>query len=126
VLGPNSLGGALNLVTRSGGGPTAGDLSVRVGSFGAYAAEGSWAGDTGGWRYYGGGSFERENGWRRVTGAERMGGLLNLSRGSATRGARVQIFGGRSYAETAGSLPFSVFEREPEANLTSGDLEDLR
>ena len=126
LLGPNSLGGAINLVTRRGTGPLAGELELSGGSYGAASGEGSVAGVTGGGTdYYVAGGYEREDGWRKATGAHNYNGFMNLGRRGQRRGISVQAFGARSRARTAGSVPESLIETSPETNFTAGDFEDL-
>src|SRR5690606_20088529 len=64
VLGPNSLGGALNLVTRRGGGPPVAEISATAGSYGTYEGDGRASGSLGDWSYYAGGAWAKERGWR--------------------------------------------------------------
>ena len=80
LLGRNALGGAVNLVTARGTGP---DQSARIelsgGSFGAARGEANVSGLTGGGLdWYAGGNYNREDGWRDVTGAEEYSGFVNL------------------------------------------------
>jgi iron complex outermembrane receptor protein len=126
LLGPNSLGGAINLVTRRGTGPLEAELEASGGSFGSYSGEGSVGGASGsGWDYYAAGGYENEDGWRQATGAENYNGFMNLGRRGERSGFSVQGFGAQSRAETAGSLPESIFGVSPETNFTIGDFEDL-
>ena len=125
LLGPNSLGGAINLITRRGEGPLGADLEVSGGSFDTYSTEGSVSGATGGWDYYVAGGYERARGWRRATLGKNHNGFVNIGRLGPTRGISFQGFGATSYAETAGSLPESIFETSPRTNFTAGDFEDL-
>ncbi len=125
LLGPNSLGGAINLVTNHGGGPTQGELEVSGGSYDAYSAEGSVGGSAGGWNYYAGGGYFTEDGWRQVTSAENYNGFLNLGRSWPSSGYNFQVLAAQSRAETAGSLPLSVFTVSPDSNLSAQDFEDL-
>ncbi len=48
LLGPNSLGGAVNLITRRGSGPLDAEVEASGGSYGSYSGEASVAGLTGG------------------------------------------------------------------------------
>src|SRR6266705_5508886 len=64
LLGRNSLGAAVNLVTRRGTAPGQGELEVSGGSFGRAEVRVRAGAKTGVWDYYGGGRFEREDGWR--------------------------------------------------------------
>ncbi|MEO7137701.1 MAG: TonB-dependent receptor [Gemmatimonadales bacterium] len=126
LLGPNSLGGAINLITRRGSGPLEAEAEISGGSFGAYSAEASVGGVSGGgWDYYVAGGYENEDGWRQATGAENLNGFVNLGRRGPERGISFQAFGAESRAETAGSLPESIFGSSPRTNFTVGDFEDL-
>jgi outer membrane receptor protein involved in Fe transport len=125
LLGPNSLGGAVNLITRRGEGRLKAELEVSGGSFDTYTTEGSVSGTTRGWDYYVGGGFERARGWRRATLEKNYNGFVNIGRLGPTHGMSFQGFGATSYAETAGSLPESIFETSPRTNFTAGDFEDL-
>jgi outer membrane receptor protein involved in Fe transport len=127
LLGRNSLGGSINLVTNSGGGPTRGELEVSGGNYKTFGADGSVTGSLsdGKWSYYAGGGYDREDGWRQDTGGEQYNGFFNLGRLTETWGVRLQGYGAKSRAETAGSLPLSVFNTSPDSNLSTGDFEDL-
>ncbi len=130
LLGPNSLGGAVNLVTRRGEGRPAGDVALSAGSFGRTALEASGGGTaaTGafrGWSAYAGGGHEREGGWRQLTAARITNGFVNVGRFTARAGLGLQAFAARSRAETAGSLPQSVYAVRADSNLSAGDFEDL-
>jgi iron complex outermembrane receptor protein len=126
LLGPNSLGGAVNLITRRGSGPLAADAELSGGSYGSYSAEASVDGRTArGLDYYIAGGYENEDGWRQATGAENLNGFINLGRRGPERGISFQALGAESRAETAGSLPESIFWISPRTNFTVGDFEDL-
>jgi outer membrane receptor protein involved in Fe transport len=126
LLGPNSLGGAVNLITRRGSGPLEAEAELSGGSYGSYSAEANIGGlSHGGWDYYLAGGYENEDGWREATGAESFNGFLNLGRRGPRRGITLQAFGADSRAETAGSLPESIFDLSPRTNFTVGDFEDL-
>ena len=126
LLGPNSLGGAINLITRRGSGPLEAEAEISGGSFGSYSGEASLGGvSRGGWDYYVAGGYENEDGWRQATGAENLNGFVNLGRRGPERGISFQAFGAESRAETAGSLPESIFDSSPTTNFTVGDFEDL-
>jgi outer membrane receptor protein involved in Fe transport len=125
LLGPNSLGGAINLITRRGESPFEAEVELSGGSFGAYGAAGSVAGVSRAGDYYVAAEYQRAEGWRRATRAESYSAFTNLGRLGPERGVRFQAFGATSYAETAGSLPGSVFATAPRTNFTAGDFEDL-
>ncbi|HXE58340.1 MAG TPA: TonB-dependent receptor [Gemmatimonadales bacterium] len=124
LLGPNSLGGAINLITRRGTEEREAELELSGGSFGSASVEGALSGMARGWDYYLGAGYGREDGWRQDTGAEGYNGFVNLGRRTARRGIRFQAFGATSRVEAAGSLPESMFGT-PEVNFTTGDFEDL-
>ncbi len=126
LLGRNSLGGSINLVTRRGEGAPAGEIEVMGGTFGSVSAEAS-VGATmkSGLDYYVGGNYNYENGWRQSTHADQWQGFTNIGKLGQTSGIRGQFFFSHSYAQTAGSLPESVFRVKPDSNLTDGDYEDL-
>jgi iron complex outermembrane receptor protein len=125
LLGPHSLGGAINLVTRRGGSPLEGEIEVAGGSHDRYSVETAASGLADEWSYYVGGGWEREGGWRQLTSARGYNGLVNVGRFGARAGVGVQLFGATSKAETAGSLPQSVYTVSPDSNLSAGDFEDL-
>ena len=126
LLGRNALGGAVNLVTARGTGPTTGEIELSGGSFGAARAEAHVGGrGEGGIDWYAGGNYNREDGWRDVTGAEGYQGFVNLGKLGETSGIRFQAFYSRDSAETAGSLPESIFATSPDSNLSANDYEKL-
>ena len=126
LLGANSLGGAVNLITRRGGGAAEGGVEVSGGSHGRAGVNGDiQGGGSGPWAFYLGGGAERADGWRAVTG-ERSGEVFgSLGRGWAGGGLRLQSFGSWSRAETAGSLPEMLYHSAPAGNFTPGDFENL-
>jgi iron complex outermembrane recepter protein len=126
LLGRNALGGAINLVTARGTGPTRGTVELSGGSFGAFRGEANVSGLTGGGvDWYVGGNYNQEDGWRDVTGAEEYSGFVNLGKLGETRGIRFQGMYANSLVHTAGSLPESIFETSPDSNLSANDYEDL-
>jgi outer membrane receptor protein involved in Fe transport len=126
LLGRNALGGAINLVTAHGRGPTRATFEASGGSFGSFRGEGNVSGLTrGGIDWYVGGGYNREDGWRQVTGGEQYHGFFNLGKLSESAGIRFQGFYSNSRVETAGSLPETVFLVAPDSNLSANDYEDL-
>ncbi len=126
LLGRNALGGAINLVTARGTGPTRANLELSGGSFGAFRGEANVSGLTpGGFDWYAGGNYNREDGWRKVTGGEEYSGFVNLGKLGRTNGLRFQGMYADSRAETAGSLPETIFTSSPDSNLSANDYEDL-
>ena len=126
LLGPNALGGAVNLVTRRGGGAARASVEVEAGSHRLFRGVGNVAGSAGAFEYYAGGGFEQEDGWRRSMGGERSHVFGSAGSYGTRSGFRVQALAAESNAETAGSLPLSVYTARPDSNLTAGDFEALR
>jgi outer membrane receptor protein involved in Fe transport len=126
LLGRNALGGAVNLVTARGTGPTSATFELSGGSYGAGRGEAHVSGLTpGGVDWYVGGNYNREDGWRNVTGAQGYQGFMNLGKLGETSGIRFQGFYSADSAETAGSLPESIFAQHADSNLSAGDYEKL-
>lgn len=126
LLGRNALGGAVNLVTRSGEGPLSGEIEVMGGTQGARSLEASFGAITsGGLDWYAGGGYNAEDGWRQVTKAEQSNFFVNVGKMGETSGLRFQGYVAKSWAQTAGSLPETVFETAPDSNLSAQDFEDL-
>ena len=126
LLGRNALGGAINLVTARGQGPTQSTIELSGGSFGAFRAEGNVSGlTTGGFDWYAGGNYNREDGWRDVTGAKEYSGFVSGGKLGETSGIHFQGMYANSNVQTAGSLPESIFESSPDSNLSANDYEDL-
>ena len=126
LLGRNALGGAINLVTARGTGPTSGTIELSGGSFGAARGEAHVSGrSAAGLDWYVGGNYNREDGWRQDTGEEGYQGFVNLGKLGETGGIRFQGFYSKDRAEPAGSLPESVFSEHADSNLTTGDFDNL-
>ena len=126
LLGPNSLGGAINIVTKHGGGPFESELETTGGSFGQVGGSASMAGQRGAWSYYLGGELESEQGWRGDTRGRQRSVLANLGRLGPERGLSFQLLTASSRTREAGSLPESLFVASPETNFTPGDFDHLQ
>ena len=127
LLGRNSLGGAINLITTRGEGPLGGRIELSGGSFNSFRGEGNVSGLTkNGVDYYAGGTWHWEDGWRDVTSGRQRNAFLNLGKLGERSGIRLQALYAESRAETAGSLPESVYRVKPDSNLSANDYEDLR
>ena len=125
LLGPHSLGGAVNLMTRHDD-RVGGEIEISAGSQEHYSAMLSHGGPLGaGSSYFAGGGYSAEQGWRQLTNARRIHGLVNAGRLGTSAGMRLQAFAANGYARTAGSLPLSVYRTRPDSNLSSGDFEDI-
>jgi iron complex outermembrane receptor protein len=126
LLGRNALGGAINLVTARGTGTPRAEFEASGGSFGAFRGEANVSGLTaGGSDWYAGGNYNREDGWRQVTGAEEYSGFVSGGKLGPSDGIRFQGLYANSFARTAGSLPETVFASSPDSNLSANDYEDL-
>ncbi len=126
LLGPHSLGGAVNLMTRHAEEEPAGEIELTGASHDRYSTTASHGGRAPrGWSYYGGGGYSSEGGWRDLTDATQLHGLLNVGRLGPAAGMRMQAFAANSNARTAGSLPSSVYRVKADSNLSAGDFEDI-
>lgn len=127
LLGRNSLGGGINLITARGEGPMGGRLELSGGSFNSFRGEGNVSGlMRNGVDYYAGGTWHQEDGWRDVTSGKQQHLFLNLGKLGERSGIRFQALGAKSRVETAGALPESVYRVNPDSNLSASDYEDLR
>ena len=127
LLGPNGLAGAINLVTNHGSGQPHGAIAVEGGSYGARSIElSSDAGERDGWRYLTTVGLDRGDGWRAATTHSAAHAFGNVGRASAERGVNLQLALATSRAETAGSLPESLFDAAPRENFTAGDVDAVR
>jgi iron complex outermembrane receptor protein len=126
LLGRNALGGAINLVTARGTRPTSATVELSGGSYGAARGEAHVSGlSKGGMDWYVGGNYNREDGWRQDTGDEGYQGFVNAGKLGDMAGIRFQGFYSRDRAETAGSLPESIFPTHADSNFSTGDYEKL-
>ncbi|MFI5209541.1 MAG: TonB-dependent receptor [Gemmatimonadales bacterium] len=126
LMGDNSLSGGINLISARGRGPIGAELELSGGSYGAWSGEGSVSGRSkGGWDYLVAGGYDHEDGWRAVTNSTTYDGFLNLGHLGDQRGISFQLRGAHSEANTAGSLPQSIFDVDPTVNFTPGDLDQL-
>lgn len=126
LLGPNSLGGAINLVTARGFGAASSSVSSSLGSFGNYHGRGDVSGgSSGGLNYRASVDVGTERGWREATGNHSYNLFFNGGHERANEGVQIQGFTSRSRAETAGSLPESIYASAPRINFTPGDFEDI-
>lgn len=126
LLGPNSLGGAINLITQRGQGPPSGEIELTGSMYNTYEGEASVSGSThDGWDYYASGGYNHEDGWRQFTGATTYNGFVSLGHTGAKRGFHFWAMGGRSRAAVAGSLPEAIYDTNATVNFTPGDYENI-
>lgn len=121
LLGRNSLGAAVNLVTRRGSTPGAREVEISGGSYGRYEVK-LRAGDRHGhWDYYIGARYEHETGWRQAT-TSRIGTLFGkLGVIASGWNATLSYSGAANKIFQAGSLPDNVVDSRPDSNFTGGD-----
>src|SRR5467141_3973278 len=121
LLGRNSLGAAVNLVTRRGSVPAEREVEVSGGSFGRYELK-AHAGDRRGmWDYYVGTRYEHEDGWRAETPSRTATLFGKLGVNTGTWDATLSYAGADNRIFQAGSLPDSVYAAAPRGNFTPGD-----
>src|SRR5438132_3279655 len=121
LLGRNSLGAAVNLVTRRGTVPAEREVEVSGGSFGRYELK-ARAGDRRGmWDYYVGTRYEHEDdrGARAPGRTPRPSGKLGGTAG--TWDATLSYAAADNRIFQAGSLPESAYAAAPRVNFTPGD-----
>ncbi len=124
LLGRNSLGGAVNLVTRGGRDAPRASLEGSLSEYGGRRAVATLGGASRARDWFVAAGAEEENGWRQATNARQRHVLLNGGTGTGRR-IRALAFAATSRARTAGSLPASVFAVRPDSNLSADDYEDL-
>ncbi len=126
LLGANSLGGAINLITRRGSSRSGGRVELEGGAHGMRGGKFELTGPLGKLLYFAGGVHQQLDGWRDQMSGERTLVHLSAETRAAPRRAGIQLTAARSRAETAGSLPMSVYLVRPDSNLTAGDFELVR
>ena len=121
LLGRNSLGAAVNLVTRRGSAPGGRVVEVSGGSYGRYEVKVNAGDRIGHWDYYVGGRYERSNGWRQATASRLATAFAKLGLLAGGWNATVSYSGADNRISQAGSLPDNVVGTRPDSNFTSGD-----
>jgi iron complex outermembrane recepter protein len=122
IFGRNTLGGALNIITRRGREGFQVEPEVRLGSFGHQSYRLRASGGDGPLDYYVAGSYSQEDGWRDVS-AVRLGMLfakVGLTLGGTD--ATLSLQRAQNRIEQPGSLPLSELVRDRRANFTGGDF----
>ncbi len=122
IFGRNTLGGALNIITRRG--TTVREIVPEVagGSFGRQKYRLRLGGATAPLDYYLAGTFFREDGWRDVSEG-RIGRLFGKL-GYQADGTDITVSFQRAEnrVEQPGSLPVSELKRDRTQNFTAGDF----
>jgi iron complex outermembrane recepter protein len=123
LLGRNSLGAAVNLVTRRGSAPGAREIEVSGGSYGRYEIKVNARDRVGGgrWDYYVGARFERSDGWRQATASRLATAFAKVGLLAGGWNATLSYAGADNRISQAGSLPENVVGSRPDSNFTSGD-----
>src|SRR5690606_17350294 len=115
-----------NIITRRGTREPAVALEASAGAYGLRRGVLQAGGRLQHAGWFGGIVHEREDGWRDRMRGERTVVHAALATTGGERGVGVTITTGRSEAQTAGSLPLSVYLVQPDSNLTAGDFELIR
>lgn len=121
LLGRNSLGAAVNLVTRRGSAPGAREVEVSGGSYGRYEAKLNAADRLGRWDYYVGARYEHTDGWRQATTSRIATAFAKLGVLAGGWNATLSYAGATNRIFQAGSLPENVVATRPDSNFTRGD-----
>ena len=123
LLGRNSLGAAVNLVTRRGSAPGARELEISGGSYGRYEVRVNAGDRVGGgrWDYYVGARYERSEGWRQATASRLATAFAKVGVLAGGWNATLSYSGADNRISQAGSLPENVAASRPDSNFTSGD-----
>jgi len=122
VFGRNTLGGALNIVTRRGAAGVQITPEIEAGSFGRQKYHLSLGGGAGPVDAYLSGTYFQEDGWRDMSAARvgRLFGKLGVHSGGTDATLSWQHVENR--IEQPGSLPLSELRRDRRANFTGGDF----
>jgi iron complex outermembrane recepter protein len=122
VFGRNTLGGALNIITRRGQEVREFEPELGGGSFGLRKYRLRLSGPASPFDYYLSGSLLEEDGWRDVS-AVRLGKLFaKLGFRFGDTDATVSFQRAENRIEQPGSLPLSELRRDRTLNFTSGDF----
>ena len=123
VFGRNTLGGAINIITRRGA-PPAYEIvpEVEGGSFERQKYRLRLGGASAPFDYYVSSTFFREDGWRDVSASriEKLFAKLGLKSGGTD--ATLSYQRAENRIEQPGSLPFSDVRRDRRLNYTGGDF----
>jgi iron complex outermembrane recepter protein len=121
LLGRNSLGAAVNLVTRRGSAPGAREIEVSGGSYGRYEVKLNAGDRVGRWDYYVGARYERSDGWRQATASRLATVFAKAGVLAGGWNATLSYSGADNRILQAGSLPENVVATRPDSNFTGGD-----
>jgi iron complex outermembrane recepter protein len=122
IFGRNTLGGALNIVTRRGG-PTAHVVpEIEGGRFGRQKYRLRLGGTERGIDYYAAGTLFREDGWRDQSEARLGKAFGKLGYRGAGGDVTLSFQHAENRIEQPGSLPLSELRRDRTANFTGGDF----
>src|SRR5213592_3723238 len=121
LLGRNSLGAAVNLVTRRGRAPANREIELSGASYERYEVKANAGDRLGPWDYYLGVRYEHEDGWRQATTSRiaTLFGKVGLLAGGWD--VTLSYSGASNRIHQAGSLPDDVVDTRPDSNFTGGD-----
>ena len=121
LLGRNSLGAAVNLVTRRGSAPGEREIEVSGGSYGRYEVKLNAGDRVGRWDYYVGARYDKSDGWRQATSSRLATAFAKLGLLAGGWNATLSYSGADNRIMQAGSLPEDIVGTRPDSNFTSGD-----
>jgi outer membrane receptor protein involved in Fe transport len=111
VFGPNTLGGALVLTTKSGLTSPGFDADISYGSYARRRTDLSYGvSDTQGWHLFVAGTYFDENGWRRDSPGIMRNGFLKFGRHTAADDWDIEVMHGSSRLVGNGLLPGTRYD----------------
>jgi len=122
VYGRNTLGGAINIVTRRGGRSLEAEAEAEAGSWSQQGLRGHVSGPLGPLDGYLSVGELSERGWRVDGGAKGVRAFAKLGLRREGADAWISYQFQRDHIQQAGSLPESMLLQDPRQNYTAGDF----
>ncbi len=122
IYGRNTLGGAINIVTRRGGRSLEAEAEGEVGSWAQQAVRGHVAGPLGPLDAYLSAGELTERGWRVDGGARGVRAFAKLGWRHEGTDLWLSYQFQRDHIQQPGSLPESMLQENPRQNYTTGDF----
>lgn len=122
IFGRNTLGGAVNIVTRRGGRSLEAEAEAEVGSWAQQGLRGHVSGPLGPLDGYLSAGELTERGWRVDGGAKGVRALAKLGLRQERTDAWLSYQFQRDHIQQPGSLPESMLQEDPRQNYTAGDF----